>query len=493
MKNLANPILSLMFGARKESSSSKDDPSTTTASIGTVWCGREALKAYKSGDLCSNPAGKPIRICFRHLIDDDNVESDEKMVVVPHKKARREKKSVWVSWVDEHRALHTFRKIEPMRRSSVDSLTATEKDHIELSFLGHAFVFVVRETDNDDDDDGETTWDIKSIDEATIIGGYRPQRLATDVNVDDDDYPCHVLEISQQGSASGLCMFCQPTKKKASSDDFPLVLREGKRLEPLVTADKKYTKENIIWWPVYLENDVFGKDKKLREPFKQDLDYALKCLPHHAYQSLKDAKTDIYLNKTFQSGPKIRPSRIKGACYHPDKEWLVNHGFKPEKAGCIEIYDIDNYMEDRELWGRGGLLIHELAHAYHKKCVKDGYGNAEIIACYEKAMEEGLYDMVKVHGPQGPKARAYACNNACEYFAELSTAFLGGKKDFLGEILDGRKETDEYVSPRVMHNLMDESSMLHSQSLLPSHVLLQIQQVVPLQSRTNQRARPPRL
>jgi hypothetical protein len=45
------------------------------------------------------------------------------------------------------------------------------------------------------------------------------------------------------------------------------------------------------------------------------------------------------------------------------------------------------------------------------------------------AMRDGLYNCVKVHGTQGPKARAYACENAMEYFAELSVAFLAGKDD----------------------------------------------------------------
>ena len=44
-------------------------------------------------------------------------------------------------------------------------------------------------------------------------------------------------------------------------------------------------------------------------------------------------------------------------------------------------------------------------------------------------MEEGLYDSVRVRGPQGPMARAYACTNQMEYFAELSVAFLGGLDD----------------------------------------------------------------
>jgi hypothetical protein len=53
--------------------------------------------------------------------------------------------------------------------------------------------------------------------------------------------------------------------------------------------------------------------------------------------------------------------------------------------------------------------------------------NQEIHECYyEAAMKEKLHACVEGHGPQGPTAKAYACANEMEYWAELSTAFLGG-------------------------------------------------------------------
>jgi len=39
-------------------------------------------------------------------------------------------------------------------------------------------------------------------------------------------------------------------------------------------------------------------------------------------------------------------------------------------------------------------------------------------------MDRKLYEKVRVHGPQGPTCKAYACSCAEEYFAELSVAFL---------------------------------------------------------------------
>jgi hypothetical protein len=99
-----------------------------------------------------------------------------------------------------------------------------------------------------------------------------------------------------------------------------------------------------------------------------------------------------------------------------------------DKSECIEVYKCEEYINDSELWGPGGVLLHELCHAYHWKMVPGGYRNKEIKRCYEQAMKEGLYDEVKFHRPKGTDvARAYACENEMEYFAELSVAFLAGK------------------------------------------------------------------
>ena len=98
----------------------------------------------------------------------------------------------------------------------------------------------------------------------------------------------------------------------------------------------------------------------------------------------------------------------------------------------------------------GGIILHEFCHAYHNKHLPDGYKNQDIIDCYNKAMEEGLYDNCNYHAcyvgndfpfgeskeeqssPYQIKAtKHYACTNALEYFAELSVAFLASPEDNL--------------------------------------------------------------
>jgi len=81
-------------------------------------------------------------------------------------------------------------------------------------------------------------------------------------------------------------------------------------------------------------------------------------------------------------------------------------------------------------WGEGAALLHKLTHAHHHKFLQGGFDNAEVLECYERAVEKGLYEKVCVHDMHGTEeCRAYACTNRMEYFAELSAAFLGGLHD----------------------------------------------------------------
>jgi len=79
------------------------------------------------------------------------------------------------------------------------------------------------------------------------------------------------------------------------------------------------------------------------------------------------------------------------------------------------------------LQGPGGVILHELSHAWHWLYVPDGYDNKDIEACYKCAMKEKLYDCVPYHTlekDKNAKTRAYAATNVMEYFAELSVAFF---------------------------------------------------------------------
>jgi hypothetical protein len=58
------------------------------------------------------------------------------------------------------------------------------------------------------------------------------------------------------------------------------------------------------------------------------------------------------VNSSIKFGPRVCPIRGFGACYHPDKEWLIENGLCPDKAKCIEINDgkLSIVPEDKVAW-----------------------------------------------------------------------------------------------------------------------------------------------
>jgi len=124
------------------------------------------------------------------------------------------------------------------------------------------------------------------------------------------------------------------------------------------------------------------------------------------------------------------------AAYHPNINWLREHGLNPEKARCVEIANATNFLS----WTRGqpSMVLHELAHAYHDR-LPGRYGSDDVRTGYKRAMEAKLYESVLHIG--GRKRRAYATTNPMEYFAENTEAFFG-TNDFYPFVRAELKEHD---------------------------------------------------
>ena len=67
------------------------------------------------------------------------------------------------------------------------------------------------------------------------------------------------------------------------------------------------------------------------------------------------------------------------------------------------------------------VILHELTHCYHNFGLGEDY--APLIKCFERAMKSGKYNSVAhANGSDGHKH--YACNNVCEFFAEMTEAYF---------------------------------------------------------------------
>lgn len=202
--------------------------------------------------------------------------------------------------------------------------------------------------------------------------------------------------------------------------------------ELIDSSTKHYECQLIRGFKIMSEPGVFEENPSFLSQIAEDLDWCERLLPPSACELIKK-DTPIWINKSMIYGPKKRPIVGRSCTYHPQggTDWLQSMGMRLDKAGGIEVYTPLDYMESRGDWGLGGGLLHELSHSFHDKHCPDGFENSDICEAYNTSMAKKMYDAVNVHGSQGAKGptKAYACANACEFFAELSTAFLWNKDE----------------------------------------------------------------
>jgi hypothetical protein len=177
------------------------------------------------------------------------------------------------------------------------------------------------------------------------------------------------------------------------------------------TAD--YTVRQIEGWRVLVNNELLEDHSELSEK-------VLKLLGNQLYQITR-VVPDEHLRELRRIAiwVEYEAPRHRCMCYHPNRQWLIDHDFNPEKQRSVEIANAENFLT----WtvDQPWMVMHELAHSYHH-CVL-GYDNAEIKEAYDKAVKSGRYESV-LH-INGSSRRAYALNNDQEYFAEATEAFLG--------------------------------------------------------------------
>lgn len=179
------------------------------------------------------------------------------------------------------------------------------------------------------------------------------------------------------------------------------------------TPTSGYTEQQIEGWKVLVNKRLLSAHAQLSEE-------VLKLLGNQLYQITRVAPDDAL--KELRRIPiwvEYKAPRHPCMCYHPNKQWLIEHDFNPDKERSVEIANSENFLK----WtiDQPWMVMHELAHSYHH-CVL-GYDHAEIRQAYQKAVESKNYESV-LH-ISGRSRRSYALNNDQEYFAESTEAFFG--------------------------------------------------------------------
>ena len=194
---------------------------------------------------------------------------------------------------------------------------------------------------------------------------------------------------------------------------------------------------DVSGWKVHI-------NKSLRDSQRAETDHALVLLKKMLDEIIRvvPAKAVAELQKVpLYFSPPYKGKRT-GAEFHPDAGWLKDNGRDPVMAKGVEFSGVADF--EAEMNRMPNFALHELAHAYHNRVIKDGFENVEIKAAYEHAKVGGKYDRVeRWHGNGRPNTfeRAYAMTNLMEYFAESTEAFFV-RNDFFPFTREELKQTD---------------------------------------------------
>jgi len=201
-----------------------------------------------------------------------------------------------------------------------------------------------------------------------------------------------------------------PIQKKEAEAERPGPARKSRKAYVPTT---NYEKRPIEGWTVYVNKGLLAGQGALGARALRLLEIKLyeirRVVPPAACQKLQDVP--IWLG--------IDDGYAPCAEYHPNRDWLVQNGFNPDKAKSVEIGNAARFLE----WSQDqpAMVLHELAHSYLDRVL--GLNHPGVKAAYESAVKSGIYESVLRNN--GKMERAYALSNPEEYFAEGSEAFFG--------------------------------------------------------------------
>jgi hypothetical protein len=183
----------------------------------------------------------------------------------------------------------------------------------------------------------------------------------------------------------------------------------------MAKAPRGYRTRPIEGWTILVNVGFLEREPELA-------DRTLKLLGFQLYQITRVVPPAALANlRKIRIWVEEKESDPPCMTYHPDPGWLREHGKDPEKARCVELANVRNFLSwtIEQPW----MLLHELSHGYHHQFLPRGFDNPTIKSAYDHAMKAGLYNRVLRYS--GQEEKAYAATNPMEYFAEATEAYFG--------------------------------------------------------------------
>jgi dipeptidyl-peptidase-4 len=181
-----------------------------------------------------------------------------------------------------------------------------------------------------------------------------------------------------------------------------------------------------IGWIVPVEQNIEGWNVQidpalLSGAHQEEGARALKMLANHL-QRIAILIPEKPLREMRKLGIRIEYDNpeLKNMQYHPDADWLIEHGYDPQLAKKVHIPQAAELLSREQMLKHPAVVLHELAHAYHDQVL--GFDDAGILKAYNEAMKKGIYENCLLYN--GKRVKHYATTNEKEYFAETTEAFF---------------------------------------------------------------------
>lgn len=212
----------------------------------------------------------------------------------------------------------------------------------------------------------------------------------------------------------------------------------------LATADEpQYEVRDVRGWTVHIHEALLKEEAEKTARalvlLEKQLAEVIDNVPPAAVQELQ--KVPLWMSPLY---PNFSPR----AEYHPQANWLKQHGRNQQMVRSIEFTNISIF--DDEYRRMPNFVLHELAHAFHHRVL--GFEEPRVQAAYEAARDAGIYEQVERKNARGKVSigRHYALTNAKEYFAESTEAYFS-----TNDFFPYRNADLKQVDPK-MHTLLAE-------------------------------------